>query len=114
MGRLGQSREKSRGRIGKSEAHGLDPRRNLLASPSKGSWAGDACSCSSCWALRIGSLDRAGPDAFPDQLNRAAHWHRDDDLYGVRKQRAVDRDVLFEFFRSQRNRRSRLIPVAYM
>ena len=42
----------------------------------------------------------ARPDALPDQLNRAAHRHCDDDLYGLRKERAVDSDVLFEFFRS--------------
>jgi hypothetical protein len=82
-------------------------------------------------------IDRAGPHALPDQLNRAAHRHCDDDLSapinsrsfmrhppkspstvmqassasgsrpcasdlpnGLRKQRAVDSDVLFEFFRS--------------
>src|SRR5258708_37767747 len=44
-------------------------------------------------------IDSARPDALPDQLDRAAHRYCDDDLYGLRKQRAVDRYVLFKFVR---------------
>ena len=41
-------------------------------------------------------VDSSRPDALAYQLDRAAHRHRNDDLHGFRKQRAVNRYVLFE------------------
>jgi hypothetical protein len=39
-------------------------------------------------------IDRARPNTLPYQLDRTAHRDRHDDLHGLRKQRAVDGDIL--------------------
>src|SRR6202044_1685978 len=44
-------------------------------------------------------IDSARPDALPNQLDRVSHRYCDDDLYGIGKERAVDRYILFKFFR---------------